>query len=127
MAAAVVVGVAAVDAWRHVDRPSRRPLAALPAVLAVHQLIEAFVWWGGGMILVVYVVATCGALLASRRPTIRWFGGVNLVAVALLAGLDQSALVSLWCAWAAVTGVLVAVHLRGVRRAGTLVVVDQVV
>lgn len=45
--AGVVIGALAVDALR--SRPVRRdvPLALIPAVLAVHSLIEAFVWWGG--------------------------------------------------------------------------------
>jgi hypothetical protein len=45
--AGVVIGALAVDALR--SRPARRdvPLALLPAVLATHSLIEAFVWWAG--------------------------------------------------------------------------------
>ena len=47
MVAGVVIGALAVDALR--CRPARRelPLALLPAVLATHSLIEAFVWWAG--------------------------------------------------------------------------------
>jgi hypothetical protein len=43
----IVVGAIGVDVVRHVDR--RRDhllLAALPLLLAAHQLDEAFVWWG---------------------------------------------------------------------------------
>ncbi len=46
LAAGVVVGGIAVQAARSVRDPSQWPLAAIPAVLAVHQLIEAAVWWG---------------------------------------------------------------------------------
>jgi hypothetical protein len=36
-----------VDAVRHVDhRPGHVALASLPLILGVHQVIEAFVWWG---------------------------------------------------------------------------------
>jgi len=59
-----------------------------------------------------YVVATCGAMLLSSHVTIRWYGVVNLVVVGLLAWLQQNSVVSLWCVWAAITSVLVAVELR---------------
>lgn len=43
----LVVGAIGIDVVRHVDRRREvRALAALPLVLAVHQLTEAFVWWG---------------------------------------------------------------------------------
>ena len=37
---------------------------------------------------------------------------MNLAAVGVLAWLDQVAFISLWCAWAALTSVAIAVHLR---------------
>jgi hypothetical protein len=43
----LVVGAIGVDVLRHVDgRHNARALAALPLVFAVHQVTEAFVWWG---------------------------------------------------------------------------------
>jgi hypothetical protein len=78
--------------------------------------------WHGWLIVFGYVVATCGSLLISSHPHVRWFGIANLVAVVFLAWLDQSAFISLWCAWAAVTSIAIAVHLRFVsapeRRPG---------
>jgi hypothetical protein len=68
--------------------------------------------WQGGLLVLLYVVATCGSLLLSAHRHVRWFGAINLVAVGLLAWLDQTAFISLWCAWAAVTSVAIAVHLR---------------
>ena len=59
-----------------------------------------------------YVLATCGAMLLSSRAPIRWYGVANLVAVGLLAWVQQNAVVSLWCVWAAITSVLVALALR---------------
>lgn len=67
-----------------------------------------------GILTTAYVVATCGAMLLSSFRPIRWYGVANLAAVALLAWLQQNAVVSLWCVWAAVTSVLIALHLRGV-------------
>ena len=43
----VVIGAIGIDALRHVEkRASHLAIAALPLVLAVHQLDEAFVWLG---------------------------------------------------------------------------------
>jgi len=197
VATAVVVGALGIDAWRHVGHARERPLAALPLVLAAHQLIQAFVWWGlrgeipspvwrtaswlylaiafgvlpvlvpvavealeqaprrprmtvfvalgavvaavlmygivrgpidarieghhiayvvdlwhGGFVTALYVIATCGALLASHRRYVRRFGAVNLVAVVVLARLDADAFISLWCAWAAVLSIAISLHLR---------------
>jgi hypothetical protein len=66
----------------------------------------------GGALTVLYVVATCGSLLASSDHVVRWYGALNLAVVAALAGLLTSGVVSLWCVWAAVTSVMIAVHLR---------------
>jgi hypothetical protein len=68
--------------------------------------------WHGGLIVTLYVLATCGSLLVSKHNHVRWFGGVNIVAACLLAWLNQRGFISLWCAWAAVTSIAVAVHLR---------------
>lgn len=193
----IVIGAIAVDAARHVHDRSELPLAALPVVLAVHQLIEVFVWWGldgtvarsvghaavyayllvaygipllvpravaavepdpgrrrivdrlgvagaivavvlmagvvtgpvgaadrgdhiaysarlfqGGALTVVYVVATLGCLLVSSERSIVAYGLLNAAAVVVLAWLTVSGFVSLWCAWAAATSVVIALHLR---------------
>lgn len=46
LVAGMVVGAAGVDALRHVDDRRDLALAAVPLVLAAHQLIEAVGWWG---------------------------------------------------------------------------------
>ncbi|MDO8107559.1 hypothetical protein Q6348_10170 [Isoptericola sp. b441] len=70
-----------------------------------------------GPLTVAYVVATCGALLASSDRVVVWYGVANLVAVVALAVLLTSGVVSLWCVWAAVTSIAIAVHLRRLHRA----------
>jgi hypothetical protein len=63
-------------------------------------------------------VATCGSLLLSTHRHVRWFGAVNLVVAGLLASLEQYGFISLWCVWAAVSSVAIALHhLRYSRRA----------
>lgn len=59
-----------------------------------------------------YIVATCGPLLASGFRPMVWFGVVNLVAVIILALLCASGFTSLWCFYAALVSGAVALHLR---------------
>jgi uncharacterized protein DUF6629 len=195
----VVLAAIGLDAARHVhQRHDHLALAALPLLLAAHQLDEAFVWWGleghvsaevghvatwiyllfafvvlpiyvplavfalepsgrrrliiagfaglGALVSVTlliavltgtvtaelgnhhigygiglsaalavtsaYVVATCGPMLFSGYRRLFRFGLVNLVAVVVLAVLASNGFASLWCAWAAVTAAVIAVHLR---------------
>lgn len=68
--------------------------------------------WHGGTLVVLYVIATCGPLLASSRGHVRAWGAVNLIAVVVLAWVNTSGFISLWCAGAAITSVAIAVHLR---------------
>ena len=201
---ALAVGV---DALRHVHNSRQIPFAALPLLLGLHQLTEAFVWWGlqghvahsveraalwvyllfalaalppyltvavglverspvrrkiiwvytavavavgavlagamlgghigatidghhiaydvdslhyGGRLTAVYVVATCGALLASSYRDLELLGALNLVAVPVLAYLTMNGLISLWCFWAAIVSVVFALHLRRHKRAVTI-------
>ncbi|MEO7555175.1 MAG: DUF6629 family protein [Acidimicrobiales bacterium] len=66
----------------------------------------------GGHLVAAYVAVTCGSLLLSSHRHVRRFGVANFVVVALLAWLDQSAFISLWCAWAALTSIGICLHLR---------------
>ena len=195
--AGLAVGAIGVDAMRHTRRPAEIPLAALPLVLAGHQLVEALVWSGleggapdsvwrpalwlyliiafgalpvlvpiavralepeagrqrlsvfiviglvvaavlvhavlrgpidahieghhiaysvelghGGWFVALYAFASAGSLLFSSHHYLRWYGAANLVAAGLLAWLNNSGLISLWCLWAALVSLTVALHLR---------------
>jgi hypothetical protein len=47
LAGGLLIGAIGIDVIRHVDKRSEyRALAALPMLLAGHQIVEAFVWWG---------------------------------------------------------------------------------
>ncbi|MCU1456299.1 MAG: hypothetical protein JWL73_391 [Actinomycetia bacterium] len=59
-----------------------------------------------------YIVATCGPMLVSSFGALRTFGVLNLFMVVLLGWLLANGFVSLWCAWAAITSVLIAIYLR---------------
>jgi Family of unknown function (DUF6629) len=62
-----------------------------------------------------YLVATCAPLLVASRPSLRWYGVANVIAVAVIAALSVGAVVSIWCVWAAVTSVAIAIYLRQER------------
>jgi hypothetical protein len=71
LVAGLVVGAAGVDALRHVDDRRDLALAAVPLVLAAHQLIEAVGWWGlqdrvpemaGSLAIVAYLVIAMGVV-----------------------------------------------------------------
>lgn len=66
----------------------------------------------GLLVVSAYVMATCGSFLFSRIRNLRYFGVVNLIVVAALAAFVISGFASLWCAWAAITSALFALHLR---------------
>ena len=197
---AIAVGV---DALRHVRASKQIPLASIPVLLGLHELTEAFVWWGlqghiahsierialwiyllfalvalpgiltvavglvepspgrrkvigafaavaiavstvigfamfrgsvrstiqghhigydigvlrdGGRLTALYVIATCGALLASSYRDLEILGALNFVAVPVLAWLTLSGFISLWCFWAAIVSVGIALHLRRVTN-----------
>jgi len=66
----------------------------------------------GATMAALYIVAVCVPLFASSYSRIVVFGACNAVAVALLIFMSEEELTSLWCAWAAVTSTVIAVHLR---------------
>jgi hypothetical protein len=70
----------------------------------------------GGEWTLLYVIAACGALLASTHRDLAVLGGVNLVVTPLLMWLTVDGFVSLWCFWAAIASIVIAVHLRHVAR-----------
>lgn len=195
----IVVTAIGVDAVRHLrQRKDHLALAALPLLLGIHQIDEAFVWWSlrgvvphelgrvamwiyltiafvvlpifvplvimllepttrrrwriapflaigvgvsavlletllrngpsvtlgayhlaysiglqrGIVIIGLYIVATCGSLLASGFRHIVVFGVANLVAVAILARLSADGFASLWCFYAAIACGAILLHMR---------------
>jgi hypothetical protein len=59
-----------------------------------------------------YVVAICGALLFSGYRHIALFGMANLAAVVALAALTADGFASLWCVYAAISAGAIALHMR---------------
>ena len=70
----------------------------------------------GIFIIGLYIVATCGPMLASGFRPMEWFGVANLAAVIVLALLCASGFTSLWCFYAALVSAAIALHLRLTNR-----------
>ncbi len=100
-----------------------RAMASSPigAVAQGHRIVYQVHVGHRSLVVLLYLAATCGALLLASQQPIRRFGLVNLAAAGALIWLDRTALISLWCAWAAITSLTIARHLRrkvAARRAG---------
>ena len=66
----------------------------------------------GTVVVGLYIVATCGSLLASGYRHIVMFGTANVVAVAVLARLSADGFASLWCFYAALACGAIMLHMR---------------
>jgi len=72
----------------------------------------------GFLVIALYVVAVCGPLLMSGYRNVVIFGVANLVAVIVIARLTISGFASVWCAWAAVSSVAIALQCRFAQPEG---------
>lgn len=66
----------------------------------------------GPVIVVAYVIATCLSAIVSGYRHIAQFGLANLVAVGIIAVLTINGFASIWCGWAAVLSVGIALQVR---------------
>jgi hypothetical protein len=82
------------------------------ARLGAYHLAYSIGLQHGVVIIGLYIVATCGALLASGSRDVAWFGVLNLIAVVVLARLCADGFTSLWCAYAALLSAAIALKLR---------------
>jgi hypothetical protein len=69
-----------------------------------------------GILIALYVVATCGSCLVASSRWLVLLGLANLGAVIALGWITFTGFTSLWCAWAALTSVAIAVYLRRTAR-----------
>ena len=67
---------------------------------------------------VLYVGAIVGTAVLSRFPGVIAFGVLNLVGLTVVALAYVEAFASLWCVYAALTSVLILVHMRRSPRSG---------
>lgn len=80
--------------------------------LGMHHVAYEINLNAGLLITATYVVATCGSTILSGYRHIAIFGIVNLIAVAVIARLATEGFTSLWCGWAALTSVAIALQIR---------------
>ena len=81
-----------------------------------HALIYRIGLENGMVWAVLYIVAVVGPSLLSGYPSIVAFGVLNLVGLTLVALALQEAFASIWCVFAALTSVLILLHMYRRRR-----------
>lgn len=64
------------------------------------------------ILVALYVVATCGACLVASNKWLVLLGLANLSAVIALGWITFTGFTSLWCAWAALTSIAIAMYPR---------------
>ena len=69
-----------------------------------------------GILVALYIVATCGSCLVASNRWLVLLGLANLLAVIALGWITVTGFASLWCAWAALTSVAIAIYLRRFGR-----------
>lgn len=72
-------------------------------------------------IAVLYVIATCGALLFSGFPYLIALGIANIIGLLTVMIVMRYAFTSIWCAYAAVISVLIYFHFRRRHRMAPVV------
>jgi hypothetical protein len=64
------------------------------------------------ILVALYIVATCGSCLVASSRWLVLLGLANLSAVIALGWITFTGFTSLWCAWAALTSIAIAIYLR---------------
>jgi uncharacterized protein YggT (Ycf19 family) len=65
------------------------------------------------VVAILYVIATCGAMLFSKVRAIVAFGVANLVILLVVLAVKEYAFTSLWCAYAAIASLIILVYFWG--------------
>jgi hypothetical protein len=81
-------------------------------ILGSYHLAYSIGLQHGIIVVGLYIVATCGSLLASGYRHIVIFGMANLVAAVVLARLSADGFASLWCLYAAIACGAILLHMR---------------
>lgn len=80
--------------------------------LGAYHLAYSIGLRNGILVVGLYVLATCGALLCSGYRDIVIFGVANVIAVVILARLTADGFASLWCFYAAIASGFISLHMR---------------
>ena len=87
-------------------------LAAYPTQIYVRQSSIVYVNQATNhtAVAILYVIATCGALLFSKIRAIVVFGVANLVILLAVYAVKEYAFTSIWCAYAAIASLIILVY-----------------
>ncbi len=103
----VMVGLTAVGAvaagWDAVG------LIALPLSTCIkgHSISYNNVMTGNLPISLLYILASCGALLLSTHRVVRWYGALNVIALSITQLVKAYAFASVWCFYAAIMSTMI--------------------
>ena len=102
----VIIGLTAVgavaalwDAYGLIFLPSR-------LFIDQHSIAYRNEMTGSLTISLLYILATCGALLLSSFRVVRWYGVVNIVALTIVQIVKAETFASVWCFYAALMSVI---------------------
>jgi hypothetical protein len=84
----------------------------ISAHLGTHHIGYSVGLQHGVVVIGLYILATCGSLLASGFRPVILFGFANVAAVIALALLSADGFTSLWCFYAALVSGAIAFHIR---------------
>ena len=62
---------------------------------------------GNLWISLLYILATCGSLLASSHKVVRWYGVLNVVGLTIVELVREYAFASIWCFYAATLSMMI--------------------
>ena len=62
---------------------------------------------GNFRISLLYILATCGALLLSSHRVVRWYGALNVVGLTVVEIVREYAFASIWCFYAASLSIMI--------------------
>jgi hypothetical protein len=62
---------------------------------------------GNFWISLLFILATCGALLLSSHRVVRWYGALNVVGLTIVEIVREYAFASIWCFYAAALSVMI--------------------
>lgn len=62
---------------------------------------------GNFWVSLLYILATCGALLLSTHRVIKWYGLLNIIGLTITQAIKEAAFASVWCFYAAGLSILI--------------------
>jgi hypothetical protein len=71
-----------------------------------HAIAYRNVMTGSLPISLLYILASCGALLLSSYHVVRWYGALNVVALLIVEAVREYAFASVWCFYAALMSIM---------------------